>query len=138
MDTLTKSARSKRMSRIRNRDTGPELVARRLIDSLGIAYVSSDKSLPGTPDLSFPALKKVIWVHGCFWHQHGRCGSRRFPKTRRTYWKNKLSANVARDIRNQRRLNRMGWHYRIIWECELGKNSTIFNRVARFLGVYTD
>src|SRR3979490_759234 len=117
MDTLNRKERSQRMSLIRNRDTKPELLVRRLIHSCGFRYRLHRADLPGKPDLVFPARRKVIFVHGCFWHQH-RC-LRRKPKSNQDYWLPKLSKNKSRDARHLRELRGAGWSCLVIWECEV-------------------
>src|SRR5262245_43851646 len=109
MDTLTPEARSERMSRIRGIDTKPELLVRRLVHPLGYRVRLPRADLPGKPDLTFSALRKIIFVHGCFWHRHTGCALARMPKSRLDFWAPKLSANKKRDIRNRKRLTALGW-----------------------------
>lgn len=135
-DTLTKAERSERMSRIRGKDTGAELVVRRLIHRLGYRYRLHDKSLPGRPDLVFRKRRKVIFVHGCFWHRHGdpACKLARLPKSRLDFWLPKLNANRDRDRANQRTLERDGWSSLVIWECELRNTAALTRTIKVFLG----
>ena len=119
MDTLTPEQRSKRMSRVRARDTKPELIVRGLLHSRGYRYRLHDKRLPRKPDLVFAGRRKLIFVHGCFWHRHGECALARMPKSRIDFWRPKLEANQARDQLNIARLEEMGWRVLVIWECEL-------------------
>src|SRR5437016_10732119 len=108
------------MSRIRSKDTKPELLVRRLIHTLGYRYRLHRRDLPGVPDLVFPSRRAVIFVHGCFWHRHKRCkGGARAPKSRLKYWKPKLEGNSVRDARNRKSLLRNGWRVLVIWECQL-------------------
>ena len=100
MDNLSRHERSERMSRIKSADTGPEMIVRRLVHSMGFRYRLHVRDLPGTPDLVFPRLGKIVFVHGCFWHQHPGCG--RQPKSRLVFWTKKLFQNRERDLRNQR------------------------------------
>jgi len=130
MDTLTRKQRSALMARIRGKDTGPELFVRKLVHGMGYRYRLHRRSLPGTPDLVFPARGKVIFVHGCFWHKHARCS--RLPKSRTEYWHPKLEANRQRDLKSRRKLRALGWKALIIWECELGKED-LAERIAEFL-----
>ena len=113
-------ARSRQMSLVRNRDTKPEMIVRRLVHALGFRYRLHHAFLPGKPDLVFPKRRKVIFVHGCFWHQHGdpRCWRSRLPKSRLQFWVPKLRANTERDIRNIAALQADGWHVMVVWECE--------------------
>lgn len=110
MDPLSPKERSERMSRVRSRDTKPELVVRRLVHSLGYRYRLHRRSLPGRPDLVFPGRRKVIFVHGCFWHRHAGCHSgTRVPKSRLDFWLPKLESNRERDRVNQAALAELGW-----------------------------
>ncbi|MBN8734394.1 MAG: DNA mismatch endonuclease Vsr [Acidobacteria bacterium] len=103
MDTLTAAARSERMSRVRHKDTRPELVVRRLLHGLGYQYRLHRSDLPGKPDLVFASRGKVVFVHGCFWHRHSaRCPLTRLPKSRLEFWRPKLEANRLRDEQNRR------------------------------------
>jgi DNA mismatch endonuclease (patch repair protein) len=134
VDNLTPTERSAQMRLVTNRDTGPEIAVRRLVSGLGYRYRLHVRRLPGSPDLVFARLKKVIFVHGCFWHRHGsRCPLTRWPKTRLGYWKPKLLANHERDRRHRRALRRLGWRVLVIWECQLRKAEVLTKRVARFL-----
>lgn len=120
MDTLTGRQRSERMSRIRGKDTKPELKVRRLTHGMGYRYRLHRKDLPGKPDLVFLARRKVIFVHGCFWHRHPdpECRLARLPKSRLDFWVPKLEANRARDERNLELLVENGWEPLVIWECQ--------------------
>jgi DNA mismatch endonuclease (patch repair protein) len=122
-DTLTRAERSERMSRVKGRDTGPEWAVRRLVHGLGYRYRLHRKDLPGCPDLVFPSRRKVIFVHGCFWHRHPdpACKFARLPKSRLEFWVPKLESNRTRDLHSQARLIDMGWQIMIVWECEVGK-----------------
>ena len=131
-DPLTRPERSERMSRIRNVDTKPEMVVRRLVHGMGYRYRLHAGDLPGKPDLVFRPRKKVIFVHGCFWHQHG-CRQYRQPRTKRSFWEPKLANNKARDVKVRRELRKLGWHALVIWECQLKKESMLQNRIKRFL-----
>ena len=129
-DTLSKGARSERMSRVRAKDTKPEMFVRRLVYSLGFRYRLHRRDLPGKPDLVFPSRHAVIFVHGCFWHRHAKCG--RLPKSRLDYWLPKLNRNKARDRQHLKALTRDGWRVLVIWECEL-HSKTLALRITRFL-----
>lgn len=133
-DTLSESARSERMSRIRAKGTKPEMAVRRLIHSLGYRYRLHRRDLPGVPDLVFPARRANVFVHSCFWHGHDHCRSARVPKSRLSYWLPKLQGNQARDRRNARDLARRGWRVLVLWECELIHQKTITRRIIKFLG----
>jgi DNA mismatch endonuclease (patch repair protein) len=112
VDSLSKQERSERMSRIKSGDTGPEMAVRRIVHGMGFRYRLHARGLPGTPDMIFPRLRKIIFVHGCFWHQHPGCG--RQPKSRLEFWGTKLFQNRERDLRNQRKLRSLGWRILIV------------------------
>ena len=135
-DTLTKAERSERMRRVRNRDTGPEMIVRRLVHRQGYRYRLHRKDLPGKPDLVFPGRRKVIFVHGCFWHRHNDPGCKlaRLPKSRMDFWLPKLEGNRERDIRNIRELEATGWQVLVVWECEIVDIVGLENKITRFLG----
>ena len=125
----TSEAISAHMRRIRKFDTKPELAVRRLAHELGFRYRLHRKDLPGTPDLVFPKLKKIIFVHGCFWHCHDQCIDSRLPKTRTDFWEKKLSANVERDKRNYNDLTQLGWKVITVWECEIKSTSILISKL---------
>jgi len=106
------------MSRIRDKDTGPEMIVRRTAHRLGLRFRLYDKRLPGRPDLSFPKWRTAIFVNGCFWHHHAGCRRGTTPKSNTDFWADKLRANVARDNANYARLTDMGWRPLVLWECE--------------------
>ena len=117
-DVLTQAQRKFNMSRIKGRDTKPELMLRRGLHSRGLRYRLHDKSLPGSPDLIFPALQAVVFVNGCFWHGHG-CPMFTIPATRSEFWTAKIEGNKARDARALSRLAESGWRTLVLWECVL-------------------
>jgi len=131
-DPLTPAERSERMSRIRNTDTKPEMIVRRIVHGLGYRYRLHAPDLPGHPDLVFRPRGKVIFVHGCFWHQHG-CRQYRQPRTKRSFWEPKLEGNKERDKINQNKLSAMGWKFLVIWECELQDTEKLRKRINEFL-----
>jgi len=135
VDTLTQVERSKRMSLIRSKDTGPETTVRSLVYGMGYRYRLYDTSIPGKPDMVFKGRKKVIFVHGCFWHRHKRrgCPLARLPKTRIEFWLPKLEGNRLRDLRNKRELHKLGWSVLEIWECELKNLEALSSRILYFL-----
>ena len=136
MDTLTKAQRSERMSRVRYKDTGPELAVRSLVHGLGYRYRLHGKKLPGRPDIVFRSRKAVIFVHGCYFHRHpdSTCKLARLPKSRLDFWLPKLEGNRARDERNIHSLVGLGWRVLIVWECELAHKIELKNRITEFLG----
>lgn len=135
IDTLTPSARSERMGRVRGRDTKPEMVVRRLIHGMGYRYRLQARDLPGRPDIVFRKRKKAIFVHGCFWHRHPdpACKLARLPKTRLDFWLPKLEGNRRRDIANVERLEALGWQVLLVWECELRDREQLKNMLRRFI-----
>lgn len=135
MDTLTPVERSRRMALIRGKHTKPELLVRRIARSLGHKFRLHDADLPGKPDLVFPELRKVIFVHGCYWHRHGRrgCPFARLPKSRLRFWVPKLMENRKRDLRNISRLRREKWGVCVVWECQLRNRALLASRIERFL-----
>lgn len=135
MDTLSKEERSKRMALIRAKDTGPEMVVRRLVHGMGYRYRLHCKDIPGTPDIVFRRKKKAIFVHGCFWHGHSdpSCRLARLPKSRLEFWEPKLSGNRQRDIAVQEALTRLGWRVLIVWECLTGRTEELKENIRAFL-----
>jgi DNA mismatch endonuclease (patch repair protein) len=133
LDPLTPEQRSIQMSLVKAKDTTPELLVRRLIHSMGYRYRLHRRNLPGCPDLVFPAKKKAIFVHGCFWHRHKGCPRCRLPKTRRIFWQTKLDSNRRRDARNLKELAGKGWRVLVIWECQAEKSAILKGMVTTFL-----
>ena len=123
------------MANIRSKGMKPELIVRRLTHSMGYRYRLHRKDLPGKPDLVFPARRKVIFVHGCFWHQHGDpvCKIARRPKSNLDYWLPKLQRNVERDAEHHDRLSALGWQVLVIWECEVKIAVGLPERIEEFL-----
>lgn len=123
------------MARVRGKDTKPEWAVRRVVHSLGFRYRLHIGSLPGKPDMVFAQRRKVIFVHGCFWHRHGtRCPLTRLPKSRLDFWRSKLEQNRKRDEKNLRLLRASGWKVLTIWECQLSRVETLKARIMKFLG----
>ena len=134
MDKLTPQERSENMRRIRSKGMQPEVEVRKMVHHLGYRFRLHDPKLPGKPDLVFPSRRKIILVHGCFWHQHNstRCKVTRLPKSNLNYWLQKLSTNVRRDALHKKALRAAGWKVLTIWECEIDRNA-LTKRVIRFL-----
>lgn len=133
MDKLSSAERSAQMARVHGADTGPEMAVRRMVHAMGFRYRLHVADLPGKPDLVFPRLKKIIFVHGCFWHGHSCRAGRNRPASRESYWTAKLDRNVARDRANVRRLRRAGWSVMTVWECGLRDQERAKAKVRRFL-----
>ncbi len=128
-----KQARSNNMRANRSKDTGPEIVVRRALHSLGYRYQLHRSDLPGKPDLVFPKYCTAVEVRGCFWHGHG-CRLGQVPKARIDYWKPKIEMTQARDKQNRRAMRRLGWQLLEIWECELRANqASVIDKIQRLL-----
>jgi len=126
VDTLSRAERSQRMSLVKSKDTKPELRVRRIVHALGYRYRLHDRRLPGSPDLVFAGRRKVLFVHGCFWHRHRCKMGNRLPKSRVGFWGKKLEENRRRDRANRRRLRALGWEVLVVWECQ-----TLPSRIGR-------
>jgi DNA mismatch endonuclease (patch repair protein) len=133
-DQLTPEQRSAHMARIGGKNTKPELVVRRLLHRLGYRFRLHRRDLPGRPDLPFPSRRKLIYVHGCFWHQHTGCVIRHLPATRPDYWAEKFARNRARDERNLAEACALGWEALVVWECEIAAQATLAASLSTFLG----
>lgn len=133
MDVLTPEQRRLNMSRIRGKDTKPELAVRRLVHSMGFRFRLHRRDLPGCPDIVFPSRRKVINVHGCYWHVHACRFGRVRPATNAAFWDEKRQSNVVRDLGNEQRLRERGWSSLTIWECEVSAEN-LPELVRRFLG----
>lgn len=119
VDIVNRETRSRMMSGIRGKNTTPELLVRKYLHGRGLRFRLHAKNLPGKPDLVFPKYKAVVFVHGCFWHQHPRCKLATMPASNVEFWKQKLGANRERDQRNKRMLKALGWSVLTVWECRL-------------------
>ena len=133
ISTETSEQRSRQMRLIKSKNTKPEMGVRRTLFAMGYRYRLHAKSLPGQPDIVFPAHKKAIFVHGCFWHRHSNCRQARLPKSKLDYWLPKLEANQKRDAARRRELRRLGWNVMVIWECQTKRKKFVQKRLARFL-----
>lgn len=122
------------MRAIRSTDMKPEMLVRRLAYSLGYRYRLHRKDLPGKPDLVFGPRRRVIFVHGCFWHQHAGCIDGKMPKSNLGYWQTKLDRNVARDAEHLASLKALGWKSLVLWECETKDPRRLASKIRRFLG----
>lgn len=134
-DVFTPQKRSEIMRAVRSTDTKPEMIVRRLVHRLGFRYRLHVHRLPGVPDLVFPSRRKVIFVHGCYWHRHSCREGRSMPASRAAYWRSKFARNQIRDRHSQRALRQSGWRVMVIWECQLQpkKMPTLVARLKRFL-----
>jgi DNA mismatch endonuclease (patch repair protein) len=132
-DNLSTEERSRLMSRIRCKDTKPELIVRRLLHAMGYRFRLHRRDLPGRPDIILPRHGVCIFVHGCFWHLHRNCNDARIPKTKREWWQKKLEGNSARDKRHTAALRCLGWRVLTIWECQTERPEKLRCRLARLL-----
>jgi DNA mismatch endonuclease (patch repair protein) len=130
-DVHDKKTRSYNMSRIKGKDTKPEILVRKFLFSKGYRYKLHDKHLPGKPDIVLPKYKTVIFVHGCFWHGHKGCKYFVVPKTRTKWWSDKINRNKLNDAKHKRKLKKSGWKVLVIWGCELKKDkiAKIFSKL---------
>lgn len=132
-DTVTSKRRSEIMARIKSKNTIPERIVRSVVRKMRFRFTSHSSKLSGKPDLVFNKRRKVIFVHGCFWHQHRGCADGRVPRSNRAYWGRKLSRNLERDRENRASLRRLGWKSLVIWECETLDREKIKYLVKTFL-----
>lgn len=130
--------RSALMARIGPKNTTPELATRKLLHRLGYRYRLHRKDLPGTPDICFPARRKAIFVHGCFWHRHEGCRRTTMPKVRTSFWEEKFRQNIERDYRKIVALRELGWNTLVVWECETKTLPILTRRLVDFLSSPTD
>src|SRR5580692_4112302 len=135
MDIFTPAQRSAVMSRVRSKDTQPELAVRSMVHRLGFRYALHRRDLPGNPDLVFPSRGRIIFVHGCFWHGHSCRAGRNRPASRQDYWSAKRERNMKRDRRNSARLRREGWSVLSVWECQTREAVRLAERLKSFLEI---
>lgn len=132
-DVLTPAQRRACMAAVRATNTRPEMAVRRLAHSLGFRYALHKKKLPGRPDLAFVSRRRVVFVHGCFWHGHSCVRGARVPASNRVYWTKKITRNKQRDHAALLALRKLGWRVLILWECELKDREVLAKRLRRFL-----
>jgi len=120
------------MAKVRSRDTKPEVLVRSLIHRMGFRFRLHNKHLPGNPDIVLPRHKKIVFVHGCFWHQHEGCPHAARPTSNIAYWNKKLDGNVRRDRANLEKLAALGWRVLVIWECETRNREQLILRLQEF------
>jgi DNA mismatch endonuclease (patch repair protein) len=132
MDTLTAEQRSEVMSRIRGKDTRPEMLVRRYLHSRGLRYRIHNEGLPGKPDISFTPRLIAVFVHGCFWHGHYPCPRASIPKTRSDFWSHKINSTKERDLRVADQLKGLGWDVMVIWQCEISPSTleALYEKIA--------
>src|ERR1700693_3668340 len=122
------------MARIRGKDTKPELLVRTAVHARGYRFRLHRKDIPGCPDLVFPKHQLIIFVHGCFWHQHEGCSRAHRPRSRQAFWDAKLNGNVERDVRTKNALSQHGWHVEVIWECDASCDKCLQERLNKIFG----
>ena len=132
-DVFTKEKRSWVMSRVKGRDTKPEMLVRSFVHRMGYRFRIHRRDLPGNPDIVLLRYSKVIFVHGCFWHGHKRCPRSKRPVTNKNFWNKKLDANIERDRRFRKELRRMGWKLLVVWQCETHNPEKLLEKLERFL-----
>jgi DNA mismatch endonuclease (patch repair protein) len=133
VDRVDPTTRSFNMSRVRSKNTRPEMLVRKAVHRLGFRFRLHQRELPGTPDLVFPKHRKILFVHGCFWHRHPGCAHSTMPQTRPQFWRTKFEANQRRDRIAQSALRALGWTVDVIWECEVKNPESLRIRLRRFL-----
>lgn len=133
MDIYTKTKRSEIMAKIGQKNTSPELIVRKIIYYHGFRYRLHVKRLAGCPDIVFPRLKKLIFVHGCFWHGHSKCKRAYLPATNKNFWEKKITQNKKRDNANLRKLHLQGWYVLTVWQCQLITHSLLEKKILKFL-----
>lgn len=131
-DVFTPAERSAIMARIKGQNTKPEILVRKLVHSLGYRFRLHQNTIPGKPDLALPRHKKIIFVHGCFWHGHVGCVRATLPSTNIEFWKNKILGNKDRDARVRRKLRRGGWQVLVIWQCQTKSIESLTERLKLF------
>jgi DNA mismatch endonuclease, patch repair protein len=134
-DVLSKEQRSRNMSRIRSKNTGPERTVRTLLHLLGYRFRLHSAHLPGKPDIVLPKYKIAIFVHGCFWHRHKNCKYAYTPKTRVEFWQQKFEANVKRDRQVRKNIQSLGWKSAVIWECQTGNMEVLRKCLLKIMNV---
>ena len=133
MDVFDKEKRSDIMAKVKGKNTKPELLVRSVLYKMGYRFRLYRKDLPGNPDITLPKFKKVIFIHGCFWHSHKNCKRSKRPTTNYEFWNKKLNKNILRDKKVIKQLNEMGWESLIIWTCEIKDINTIKQKLDNFL-----
>jgi DNA mismatch endonuclease, patch repair protein len=133
VDTFNEVKRSWIMSRVKNKDTKPEIIVRSIIHRLGYRFRKNNLNLPGRPDIVLARHRKVIFVHGCFWHGHKNCKRASRPTTNEIFWSIKLDKNIARDKRNNKALKSLGWKTLTIWECQIKETDKLLSKLENFL-----
>lgn len=132
-DVFSAAKRSEIMSRISGKDTAPEISVRRLLHAMGYRFRLHSKDLPGKPDIVLPRHRKIVLVHGCFWHSHAGCPRAALPTSNEEFWEKKINGNRARDQRVRRDLKKAGWDVLVLWQCQLKNVDALTRCLVRFL-----
>jgi DNA mismatch endonuclease, patch repair protein len=132
-DTLTRKQRSERMSRVKNKDSKAEKLVRSLVHRLGFRFRLHNSKLPGKPDIVLPRHRKIIFIHGCYWHQHGVCRPLAIPQNNPDFWRKKFEGNVERDKHKLQELEALGWTVLVVWECETKNTQALETKLRAFL-----
>lgn len=132
-DVFSTEERSQIMARVKSKNTKPEMLVRSLIHHMGFRFRLHHDKLPGKPDIVLPRHKKIVLVHGCFWHQHPGCSQAERPTSNTEYWNKKLDRNMERDKKNKAELERLGWQVLTLWECEIKKHEALWGKLEEFL-----
>jgi DNA mismatch endonuclease, patch repair protein len=133
-DKISRERRSANMRAVRSRNTRPEMRVRQIAHRLGYRFRVHRRDLPGKPDIAFPGRRKAVFVHGCFWHQHGGCRRASIPQSNRRFWRTKLARNAARDSEQLAAIKKRGWRTLVVWECEIKDEKRLTARLRKFLG----
>lgn len=136
MDKLSPERRSWNMSRIKGKDTKPEILVRSILHRMGLRFRLHRKDLPGKPDIVLSKHRTVIFVNGCFWHRHRNCRFAYMPKSRIEFWENKFIGNVTRDRQKARQLRRIGWRVVVVWECETRQVENLIKRLENIFEIH--
>jgi DNA mismatch endonuclease, patch repair protein len=133
MDVFSRDKRSQIMSRVGDKNTKPEIAVRSVLHNLGFRFRLHRKDLPGKPDIALPRHRKVLFVHGCFWHGHENCSRAKRPSTNQQFWNDKLDGNILRDQENIHALNELGWDVLTVWACEVKDKDSLKDRLILFI-----
>lgn len=132
-DVYTKKKRSAVMAKIKGKNTNTEIIVRKILKKMGYSFHTNVSDLPGSPDIVFPKRRKIIFIHGCFWHQHLRCKASDRPRTNVAFWEQKLDRNIKRDRIVRQQLKKMGWKALILWGCQIRRENILRNRIRNFI-----
>jgi DNA mismatch endonuclease, patch repair protein len=133
MDVFSREKRSQIMSRVSGKNTKPELIVRSLLHRMGYRFRLHRKDLPGKPDITLPKYKKVIFIHGCFWHGHKHCKRSSLPNTNREFWEHKIRSNAQRDYKNISSLTEKGWEVMVLWSCQIKNKEDLISKLIEFI-----